>query len=137
MSKPGGEGAGVFLEVTRFPGLGLESGQAWSTGNLQGGRGGERGRLLWPGLARAPEETFLPGSQRLLGPGLAQPGSGRGRAPRRRRSRSSGVRLPGMLCEAGPRRWRRLQAGPGPEQTGSSRGQPRTLWTGCGVGRLS
>lgn len=62
VSKPEGEGAGVFLEVTRFPGLGLESGPAWSTGNLQGGRGGERGRLVWPGLAGAPEETFLPES---------------------------------------------------------------------------
>lgn len=80
VSKPGGEGAGVLVEVTRFPGLGLESGQAWSTGNCRAGEAVSGDG--WPG---PPRETFLLESQRLLGTGLAQSGYGRGRAPWRRR----------------------------------------------------
>lgn len=122
------------------PRAGLPSGQAWSAA-LRGGRreagsgGGCRGRG-WPGSP----DTFLPGvsghwalgrrSGALAGGEVGGGGVGPG-GPRP--SRSSGLRPPGTLPGAGPGSragGRRLRAAPGPGQTGSSRGQPRTLRTG-------
>lgn len=139
VSKPQGERAGVFLGMTRFPGPGLESGQAWSARAVwEGVRGAERGRPLWPWLACLQSQRLLgPGrwGRSLGGGGLRGVGGGAPGGPRPFWSpgvglpRGDGAKLvPGA---GGGCRQARAQSKPG-----SPRGQPGTVRMGCWVSRL-